>query len=178
MERKVFEKDFNKKITALGKAEKASKAIIIELSRSLLQTLHLTGDMQGDIGYINRFIAELSPMNKKIAVAYFKEFSGFQEKEGSFTSKDKKHYDNKAEASALFLDDPLNNMFSWAERNIEISKKEFTVGAVTSYMTGALKKASDAGITQEQVLEAVLLAGITPECLMAMVRKFAAPATA
>jgi hypothetical protein len=163
----AYDVTYAKQLESLVASEKTTRTIVLELSRSILEALHASGD----IGYVNRFIDALTPMNKKTAVLYFKEFSGFHftEADAQFGKKDKKTYDGKAEASVKFLDDPLNNLWSWASRNIEVEKKEFSLDAVTTYMTATLKKAGKANIAQADVLRAVLKAGITAESIMAII---------
>ncbi len=119
-----FETSFNKSLRKLGAAERVTKEVLRELSRSVLEAHHATEN----VGYINSLISVLTPMNRKTAILFFKEFSGFKWAEESltFTSKDKKRYEGKCAMADKFLQDPNNNIWSWAERNVEVEKKPAT----------------------------------------------------
>lgn len=163
----TYDKSFVVAIKSLTASEKTTKAILLDLSRSTLEALHSSED----IGYVNRLLDVLTPMNKATAVLYFKEFTGFHFDADStqFGKKDKKTYTECADKTAKFLDDPLNNIWSWATRNVEVQKKEFSLDAVTTYITATLKKADKAGFKQGDVLAAIFKAGFTPESIMALV---------
>jgi hypothetical protein len=167
----VFDALFNKAINALLKAEKITKATLQELSRSVLEAHHATQD----IGYVNRLVGVLSPMNKKIAVLYFKEFSGFNYDvdELTFTKKNKKNYDEAQEKAIAFLEDPLNNIWTWAERNVDVEKKPITVDVMEAKFKGLLKQAEEANIEQAAVVRAFIKAGLKVETLVAMMDELA-----
>ena len=162
----AFETALTRALKLLAYSERVTREQLRVLSRTVLEALHATED----IGYVNRLIEVLTPINRKVAVKYFEHFAGFHFDDalGRFTKKSKKRY---AEADALataFLEDPLNNIWSWAERNIEIQKKDFELAQVTKAMGGYLKKAKDAGLTQADVLKAVLAAGVEADAVIAM----------
>jgi hypothetical protein len=166
-----FNASFDVSLTQLHKAEKVTKAILMDLSRSVLVAHHETEDIQ----YINRVIRVLTPVNRKVAIEYFKVFSGFtfNGEEQIFTKKDKKIYEEAVKKSNDFLDDPLNNIWSWAERNIEIAPKEFTLEAMKKQFAGVLDKATKNNFTQLQVIETFMEAGLSMDTLLALMAKIA-----
>ena len=159
-----FEQAFAAAIIALAASEQVTKAELSVLSRTVLEAWHTTGN----VDYANKLLAVLSPVNRKVAVVFFTHFSGFSydEKLAQFSGKSKKRYDEAAKLSAAFLEDPLNNIWTWAGRNIEVQQKEFELSTVTKYVEGALKKADKAGHKQVDVLKAIFAAGITPQSLL------------
>ena len=165
----TYDKSFNTSIESLVSSEKTTRSLVLDLSRSILNALH----MSQDIGYVNRFLDALTPMNKKTAVLYFKEFTGFHFDADAmqFAKKDKKTYAEKSEAAAKFLDDPLNNLWSWAARNVEIEKKEFSLDAVTTYIAATLKKADKNHMSQADVLRAVLKGGINADAILVLMQE-------
>lgn len=169
----VFEKAFDTLLASLAGAEKITKQALLDLSRSTLEAVHATGD----IGYANRIIAVLTPVNKKVAILFFDAFSGFvfSKEKQEFTKKDKKGYDAKQAEAMKFLDDPLNNIWSWAAREVDIEAKEFDEERMKKALENVLKKADKAGFNQEQVVRGFLAAGLKLDTLLAIVDEMAAP---
>lgn len=159
-----FEPTFNGSLQRIAQSEKTTKEELRTLSRSILEAHHATEN----VGYINRLIAVLSPVNKKAAIVFFTHFSGFSfdAASGMFTKKSKKRYDNAKVLAQTFLDDPLNNLWTWAERHIEVEQKPFAVEGFEKYMVRAVKNAAAAGIDQVELLKAVFKAGIKPDCII------------
>lgn len=162
----AFEVAFSTSIIALIGSEKVTKAQLQTCSRTVLEAVHATGD----IGYANRLIDVLTPVNKKVAVVFFKHFTGFSfdDKLNMFTKKSKKRYEQSHVDAMEFLDDPMNNIWSWAARNIDVTPKEFTLDAVTKGIEGYLKKANDNGISQADVMRAIIKGGITADAILAI----------
>lgn len=165
----VFIKAFDAAIIALAGAEKITKAVLLDLSRSVLEAHHVTED----VGYINRLIAVLTPVNKKVAVLYFQAFSGFKysAEAQQFTNKNKKDYDACHKAALEFLEDPLNNIWTWAAREVEIEAKEFDLARLKKNLEATLKKSKDNGISQLQVIETMMEAGLELDTLIALMGK-------
>lgn len=161
-DKNAFDISFPKDLATLGKSEKVTKELLRDLSRNVLAVHHQTQD----VSYINKLIAVLTPMNRKVATLFFAEFSGFRQTEGVFVKKDKANYDKAAEAAIVFLDDPMNNIWSWAEREVQVEKKEFDIKQVTAAVERFNKKATDNGLTQADVLRAILAAGFEVETLL------------
>lgn len=170
-DKNVFEKAFNAAITSLTKAEKITKATLQDLSRTVLEAHHATQD----ISYINKLVACLSPMNKRVAILYFKEFSGFNfdSDELSFGKKNKKGYDEAQQKAVEFLEDPNNNIWSWAARNVEVEAKAFTVDQMKKNLEQLLKKAADANIEQIDVVRTFMEAGLKMDTLLALMDEIA-----
>lgn len=169
--KEAFVADFATRIESLRGAERIVKAELLVLSRSVLEALHVTQD----IVYVNDLIKALTPVNRKVAILYFQEFSGFQfsQEKQEFTKKDKKIYDEAVAKSNNFLDDPLNNIWSWAARNVEIEAKEFTLERMKKQFESTLKKAKDNQFTELQVIETFMEAGLKMDTLIALMDKIA-----
>lgn len=165
----VFEQAFDKSLESLAASEKITKATLLTLSRSVLEAHHATQD----IGYINRLIAVLTPINKKAAILYFEAFAGFtfSKEKQEFTKKDKKHYDGKQQEAMAFLEDVNNNIWSWASRNIEMDAKEFDEERMKKALENVLKKADKAGFDQAMVVRGLLAAGLKISTLLAIVEE-------
>jgi len=166
-----FKGGFDKTIKALAKAESLTKDTLRDLSRSLLFATQQTED----IGYINKTIGVLTPMNRKTAIMFFKEFSGlnFDDDAGSFSKKNKKKYEEIAALATAQLDDPHFNMWTWAEKNLTIEPKAFELAKVTQFAKSALKKAKDAGLSETDVLKAFFGGGFTAESIVAIMEQMA-----
>jgi len=162
----TFDAKFKRDITALTKAENKSADLIKPMSRDVLEAVHVTGN----VDYLNRFVDALRTANKRIAVLYFKEFSGFKhdEKEGKFTSKDKARYEEKKAKAIAFLEDVNNNMLSWQSRHVTIEKAPVTLDTFKKQFNNSMTKALQSGITRQEVLATVLNAGFTTDEVLAV----------
>lgn len=162
--RVAFEAAFNESLEAIRNSEQITKRELRALSRTVLEATHATGD----ILFVNNLVAVLTPVNKKVANLYFKEFTGFTFDEATmrFTKKSKKRYEQAALSSVEFLADPLNNIWSWAERNVEVEKKDFDLEQVTKAFQTFVKKAMKENLTQKDVLKAVLKAGVEADTII------------
>lgn len=163
-DQKKFELAFSEALIRLATSEKVTKEDLKILSRSVLEAWHTTGN----VSYVNKLLAVLSPMNKKTCVVFFRHFSGFSfdEVQGMFTGKSKKRYEQAHADCVEFLSDPHNNLWTWAERHIEIEKKDFDISAVKKYIAGALKKAQGVGLSQNDILKAVFAGGVEPQAVI------------
>ena len=166
-DKKAFEKVFSQALRKLAGAEKITKDVLRDMSRSVLEAHHATED----VAYINQIIPVLTPINRKVAILFFKEFSGFQwdDETKRFTKKSKKHYDAKHQLSMDFLADPHQNIWTWAERNVEVEKKPAPslLDKVEIFIHDVLPKAEKAGITQAEIITAIFKAGVKPEAVIA-----------
>ena len=164
-----FVTKFGKDMKAIAKAEASVRELLGMYSRDLLDALHNDKNDAGenicDIRFINELLATLKTTNLKVAVLFFKHFTGFRydEELKRFTAKEKANYQAKADAAAEFLDAPHNNIWTWADRNIEIEAKAFDPKKVTAYVTNAIKKAENDGFTKADVIKAVMAGGMTRE---------------
>lgn len=169
--RDSFTASFPKTLTRLTRAEKLSKEVLMPLSRDLLFMLHSDEKNAGDIGYINRTLAVLSPANKKVFLLFMKEYTGFicNDDGTMFVKKSKKHYAVVQAMALAWLADPLNNFYSWVGRQkIEATRIEFNADYVTSTTKRMLDKAHKNGMSNAQVLEAMFDGGITIDDLIVM----------
>lgn len=171
--RHQFTELFNAALDAVRNAESVTKRELKGMSRDLLAVLHAKGgEMEGDVQFINALLGVVTPMNRRTLVLYFQAFTGFHHDgdTGLFTKKDKKAYEEKRDAALKFLDDPHNNVWTWAERNVEVEVKPFDVNKVTTFIANALKKTKG---DQLAVLRAVFAGGITPVAIHLMMEEMA-----
>lgn len=156
----------NGKIETLAANERITKALLSELSREVLEAVCIdegkdTGKGTEDSRTINELINVLTPVNRKAAILFFKHMVPFvvatneQGEFHAFGKKDKKNWDDKIEAVREFLADPHQNIWTWAERNIEVEQKPFDVKKVTKVIESALKKAN-----KGDVIRAIMAGGL------------------
>ena len=141
-------KTINEQIELLAKSEKITKALLGELSRTILAYVYLTGDVTP----VNRLLEVLTPMNKRTAVLYFKEFLAFRFNDDtmSFKKKDKKVFDKKNAIVVEFLLDDDNNIWTWAEDNVKIEAKEVDWA---KRLTSDFKKALEDGFAVDDIMD-------------------------
>lgn len=156
-------------LETLKGAEKITKETLRMLSREMLDAVHVAGDIQP----VNRLLEVLTPMNRRACVLFFQHFSGhfYSEKDERFGKRDKQNYEAKYKASDEFLDDPLNNIWTWAAREIEMEAKPFTMLKVTKMVETILKKADKAGFKQEDVFKAMLAGGLEMDTITAILEQ-------
>ena len=171
IDKKAFDVNFDAAIETLTSSEKTTKSVLRELSRSVLEVLFYSED----IGYVNRTINALSPVNCRAAIEFFKEFSGFHfvKEAGSFGKKDKKQFEEKKAKAMAFLADPHNNIWTWAKVHLDMEVKAFDINAISKYFSGALKKAEKAGYSDADVIAQVFLSGIDVDAVMQAMSKLA-----
>jgi hypothetical protein len=163
----------------LRESEEVTKRELKALSRTLLAALHgVDADalLTGDIQFVNQTLPVLSNVHRKVAVLFFQHFAGFHYDDGTkvFTKKSAKRYAEAREAAVAFLADPNQNIFTWAEREIVVERKPFEMNKVTTFISGALKKAPGVGKTRVDVLRAVFAGGFTAVELLAVMEELQA----
>jgi len=176
-----FVATFERTLKRLTNAEAINKQLLMPLSRDLLSALHMEGPKQGDITFFNRTIQALSPVNRKALIAFGMAYTGFilNDSGTMFAKKSKKHYDDVQASALQFLEDPLNNVFSWFEKEMQIGKimnpppaSKFKVETIKESNTKLLKKADKAGISRAEFLKQVMGVGFTlndlVECMVEM----------
>ena len=169
-----FSRSFNTSIKTLEKAEGTVRSKLSSLSRDTLFALH----EHGNITFVNRLIkAKLTPMNRKTLVLFFQAFTGFayESEKNEFTKKQKTQYDDKRKACLDALNDPAFDIWTWAEKSVDIQSAEWTPEKITKYMESALKKADKAGFKQADVIVAILKAGIDMGELSAIMESMIEP---
>lgn len=159
-----FERNFTEALERIGKAENVTKHELKIVSRTMLEAWHITGNVH----YVNRLLKVVTPVNKKALIVFAKHFGGFSYDEvlGEFTHKSKKRYESAHKLALEFLENPHNNLWSWAERHIEVTQKPFSVESVEKYMKTALAKVDGDKITQAKILVAVFKAGVDPMAIL------------
>lgn len=161
------------RIETLAASEKVTKELLAALSRDLLQFMLDTGDIRP----INLLLEDgkLSPQNRKVAILYFQKFCPFknlQTEKGEFQAFGEIKKAKKEEKFASvreFLADPHNNIWTWANRHVEVKAREFKLDRVTN----TIKKAIENGFDDAAVINAVIEAGISPQAMLALVKNAA-----
>lgn len=152
-----FDAAYKANVKKLAASEKITKELLRSMSRDVLEAHHATGD----VAYINGVIAVLSPMNKKVCILFYNEFSGHTcNEDGVFGKKEKKRYDDAKKKSFDRLEDPNFNVFSWAERNVEVERKPFTLGKLQQQMGSLVKKAEENKISHADIIRALFANGV------------------
>ena len=177
MDAKTFATRFAADLDAVKASERITREKLRDMSRYMLEALH---GVAPDIRPVNDLLNVLTPVNRQVAVEFFKALSGFNYKkeEARFTSKNKKAYDECVKATAEFLEDPLNNIWTWAARNVEVAptEKPFDPKDVTKAIERQLKKANKQGVegAEVELLLAVLDGGISPDVIALALEKLQA----
>jgi hypothetical protein len=152
--------EFNKEtiesnIVLVAAAEKVTKAALRTLSRELIAYVYETDD----IAMVNRLLQVLTPVNKRVACLYFPTFIAwaFNEKTCAFGKQSKaKAFNKKYEAACDWLKAESNDIWLWADNEIQMQVKPKNYGAkLTQLVTKALKD-EDEGLTAKEILYAIL----------------------
>lgn len=164
----AFYGTFEITLKAIRESERITKDGLRFLSRQLLEQIHYESKLQGDIQPLNRLLEVLTPINKKALVLFMQEFSGFHydEKLSLFGKKDKRIYEAKCKAACESLEDPHFNLWTWAEKHVQMEAKPFDLKKVSQFMERTLKKASEDGISKADVIKAVMAGGISVDELI------------
>ncbi len=159
-----FERNFTEALERITKSENITKHELKVVSRTMLEAWHITGNVH----YVNRLLKVVSPVNKKALIVFAKHFGGFSYDEvlGEFTHKSKKRYETAHKLALEFLENPNNNLWTWAERHIEVAQKPFSIENVEKFIKTALNKGAGVGLSQVDILKAVFKAGVSPECVI------------
>lgn len=111
------------RIDALSKAEGTVFSELGLASRELLIYVPVTND----IGMVNRLLKVLSPSNKRVAILYFREFLpwNWDDKAVMFTGKTHGETKQAKKMTAIdqWLSDETNNIWVWADRNVEVKQR-------------------------------------------------------
>lgn len=152
----------------LARAEKITKRLLSELSRDILTYFLEEGK---DIAKVNRLLGVLTPQNRKAASIFFNHFLAWKMNEdGTFAGMlGKKQVEDMFPRIDNFLADPMADIWSWAEDNIDVEKKKADfVGAIQDAVKRALAGAKESDkriatepLTPAQIMDAVLSAGIS-----------------
>ena len=151
----LTKKEISSKVTKLGNREKVTKALLGELSREVLVYVYETAD----IAMVNRLINVLTPINKKVAVQYFDAFLGWTlNAESQLFGKKQKDapYTKKSYLTDEFLANEANNIWTWAETEIEVAPKAKNYGMKISKLVDKALNDEDEGIDLREVLFAIV----------------------
>ena len=145
----------NKSITSLGKSTAVYTAKSAQLSRDLLVTTLEHWDAQ----ILNKFVENLVESDRPKAVSFFRHFTPFIFADGMFSAIEgdrKKAKANAAEKITAFLDG-TDCFRSWA-KSVKTTEPKTTDTAVS--VVNGCKKALKLGASPEQIIDALLLAGV------------------
>lgn len=160
----------NENITIIAASERVTKDTLSVLSRDLLEYIVLNGS--NDIGTVNRLLDVLTPMNQNAAVLFFNHFLPFQQDDQGVAfgvkTKDKKQLAKYQERVETFMADPLNDIWTWAIRNIEMKPRQAfadRIGAVVKQALAGIEDTDERegleAISPSDVIKAIMVAGVT-----------------
>lgn len=165
------------RIAKIAAAESITRAELGALSREVLAFVVATEDVR----IINTLLGKgedgkftLTSNNRRVAGLYFKEFTPFTVAETDsgivqFAKKKAKVWDKGVAKIEAFLAVEDNNLWTWAETNVEIEGKPAEyAGKLTKLVQKSLADEVE-GITGADVINAVLAGGVTVEDLLGMV---------
>jgi hypothetical protein len=145
----------NKSITSLGKSKAVYTAKSAQLSRDILTATLEHWDAQ----ILNKFIDNIVDADKPKAIQFFRHFTPFMVADGIFHAIEgdrKKAKANAAEKIQLLLDG-TDDFRSWA-KSVKTTEPKTTDTAVS--VINGCKKALKLGASPEQIIDALLLAGL------------------
>lgn len=155
------------RLEAIAQAEKITRTELGHLSRELLI---YTMDTQ-DIDIVNRLIGVLTPVNRKVAILYFQHFLPWvteQDKDGTFNRFGKKMQGDKKiikrqDAITAWLLDEANNIWTWADDNVEVKQKDFkaTIARAIKKALEGDDKSGTAPLSRDDIMAAIFDGGIS-----------------
>lgn len=174
------------RLNAIKASERITKEELSALSRESLTFLLETGDVR----IINMLLGQdengkfiLTPINRKTANLFFKEFVGFTVQDGDssvveFVKKKVRVWEKYVEKVNTFLSVPHNDIWTWAAENVEIEKKApIYADKINTLVAKALKDEVN-GISQVDILKAVLSGGVSVDSLFDLVTELTEQAKA
>lgn len=168
----------NEQIEQLGNSERVTKALLALLSREILEYVIINDGVEGnnkgseDSQVVNRLLNVLTPINLKVAIAFFQHHLAFNfDKDAMvFGKKDKGQWNRKYELVEKFLADKDNTIWTWADRNIDVAPKPMDFAKLNQAMGQLIKKAEKANLGHDNVVRAMLSNGITPQELLDVIQ--------
>jgi hypothetical protein len=152
-------------IAEIGAAERITKAKLSVLSRDMLTYIVDSNDIDS----ANRLLAVLTPVNYRVAVEYFTHFLPWQtenDKDGKFLRFGKK-FIKKRDDIVEWLSVDTNDMWVWADTNIEIKPKQKDfAGMITRAVTQAIngdEKSDTPSLDKSAIISAVFAGGVSLE---------------
>lgn len=165
------------RVSAIAHAENITRKELGELSREVLAFVCATEDVR----IVNTLLSKgedgkfiLTSNNRRVAGLYFKEFVPFTVAETDsgivqFAKKKAKVWDKGCAKVEAFLSVEENNLWTWAETNVEIeAKPKEYQGKLTKLVQKSLSDEVE-GISGVDVLNAVLEGGVSIDDLLAMI---------
>lgn len=151
---KAFDVEFNNAVEQLGASEKITKSLLKVYASLAVQAVH---QFQNP-AYLNKLRGALTPVNKKVFTEFALYFAGysFDKDAQAFTTKSKKRYIEAKARWDAFCEDPLNNIWVWADRHIQVERKPFNVQALNDSFKRTWRAAHAANISNVDVLKAML----------------------
>ena len=147
-------KEMTKKISKLNTREKVTKVLLAELSRESLVYVYDSAD----IDMVNRLINVLTPINKTVAIEFFKKYLGYKcDKDTNEFGKKaaKKVYEKKQALAMDFLADELNNIFTFADKDLDIKPKAKNYAVKIGALVAKALADEVEGITLQEVMTAI-----------------------
>lgn len=164
-------------IETIAQAEKITRKALAEISRDLLIYVPESQDIEA----VNRLMGVLTPMNKNAARLYFQHFLPWKvenDTDGNFQRFGKKMKGDKQVADKLkaieeWLSDESNNIWTWANDNIEVKQKDFraTVARAIKKALEGDEKSSTPPLSRDQLLDAIFEGGVTIDDMMEGIEK-------
>ena len=157
---------------AIAAAEKITRQELGLLSREALTYVVESQDIE----FVNRLLGVLTPVNRRASILYFQHFLPWEvehDKEGNFNRFAKKMQGEKKihkrlELIAAWLADEANNLWTWADDNIEMKQKDFK-SAVARAIKQALKgdeKTNTDPLSVMDLMSAIFEGGVTIDMMM------------
>lgn len=151
---RAFDAEFDLAIKTLSESERITKDTLRLYANLAIDAVHQTGQC----AYLNKLSSALTPVNRKVWLAFAKHFAGFHYDNDQlmFDKKSKKRYAQAVKDWDVFREDPHNNIWTWAERNIQVEVKPYTVDKLQKSMSSAWKAAHSANIKNVEVIRALM----------------------
>jgi len=151
---KAFDVEFNNAVEQIGASEKITKSLLKVYASLAVQAVH---QFQNP-AYLNKLRAALTPVNKKVFTEFALYYAGysFDKDAQAFTTKSKKRYIEAKARWDAFCEDPLNNIWKWAETSIQVERKPLNVQALNDSFQRTWRAAHKANISNVDVLKAML----------------------
>lgn len=151
---KAFDAEFNNAVEQLGASEKITKSLLKVYASLAVQAVH---QFQNP-AYLNKLRGALTPVNKKVFTEFALYYAGysFDKDAQAFTTKSKKRYIEAKARWNAFCEDPLNNIWVFADRHIQVERKPFNVQALNDSFKRVWRAAHEANISNVDVIKAML----------------------
>lgn len=146
-------------VTRVAKAEKVTREALGEFSRSALAYVLETDD----IDVVNRMVNVLTPMNRRTAILFFREFLPWEEEKDAdgnhvrFGKRSQKNkvVDKKSTAIAEFLADENSTIWTWAKENVSVEKTPDYMGNLERALKTVLAGNEKKGVAPANPIEVI-----------------------